>query len=133
MMNRRVLIVDDDANLVASLKRRLGRRFQVSTALSGEAGLELMEGEQVVYQFGGEYRVEFKLGVVSANRQLRLQDFIVGRGVDSEARPLIHTNLNLILERPMVLGLAQTEASERALMVVLTSRLLASSPADGAD
>ena len=45
MMNRRVLIVDDDANLVASLKRRLGRRFQVSTALSGEAGLELMQSE----------------------------------------------------------------------------------------
>ncbi len=44
-MNRRVLIVDDDANLIASLKRRLGRRFQVSTALSGEAGLELMRTE----------------------------------------------------------------------------------------
>ncbi len=44
-MNRRVLIVDDDANLIASLKRRLGRRFQVSTALSGEAGLELMQTE----------------------------------------------------------------------------------------
>lgn len=44
-MNRRVLIVDDDANLIASLKRRLGRRFQVSTALSGEAGLELMRNE----------------------------------------------------------------------------------------
>ncbi len=44
-MNRRVLIVDDDANLIASLKRRLGRRFQVSTALSGEAGLELMQAE----------------------------------------------------------------------------------------
>ncbi len=44
-MNRRVLIVDDDANLVASLKRRLGRRFQVSTALSGEEGLDLMKTE----------------------------------------------------------------------------------------
>ena len=44
-MNRRVLIVDDDANLIASLKRRLGRRFDVSTALSGEAGLDVMQKE----------------------------------------------------------------------------------------
>ena len=44
-MNRSVLIVDDDANLIASLKRRLGRRFQVSTALSGEEGLALMRDE----------------------------------------------------------------------------------------
>ncbi len=42
-MNRRVLIVDDDLNLLASLKRRLGRRFEVSTAPSGEEGLALLQ------------------------------------------------------------------------------------------
>ncbi len=44
-MYRRVLIVDDDANMILSLKRRLGRRFQVSTALSGGEGLEIMKNE----------------------------------------------------------------------------------------
>ena len=108
-------------DLVRRLRELL--RFE-SFALMAQAGLEMMEGERVAYQFGGEYRIEFELGVLSASRQLRLQDFIVGRGTADEPRPLIHTNLNLTVGRPMVLGLAQTEASERALMVVLTSRLL---------
>jgi hypothetical protein len=102
-------------------------RFE-SFVLVAQAGLEVREGERVAYQFGGDHRVEFELGVLTANRQLRLGDFIVGHGPASEARPLIHTNLNLTLDRPMVLGLAQTEASERALMVVLTSRLLGADP-----
>jgi hypothetical protein len=102
-------------------------RFE-SFALVAQAGLEMREGERIAYQFGGDHRVEFELGVLTANRQLRLGDFIVGRGPASETRPLIHTNLNLTLERPMVLGLAQTEASERALMVVLNCHLLADEP-----
>ena len=38
-MNNKVLIVDDDVNLLASLRRRLGRRFTVTTAVSAEEGL----------------------------------------------------------------------------------------------
>jgi len=112
-------------HLPEELVRRLREllRFE-SFILVAQAGLEMMEGEQVAYQFGGDYRVEFELGVLTANRQLRLGDFIVGRGAAGEAQPLIHTNLNLTLERPMVLGLAQTESSASALMVVLTSHLL---------
>jgi len=115
--------------LPAELVRRLGEllRFESFTLLA-QAGLEMMEGERVAYQFGGDYRVEFELGVLSASHQLRLQDFIVGAGPADDPRPLIHTNLNLTIERPMVLGLAQTEASERALMVVLTSHLLEDAP-----
>jgi len=111
--------------LSAELARRLREllRFETFTLLA-EAGLEMREGEQVAYHFGGGYRVEFELGVLNPNRQLRLADFIVGRGPVSDVRPLIHTNLNLTLDRPMVLGLAQTEASERALMVVLTTHLM---------
>jgi hypothetical protein len=110
--------------LPVELVRRLRELLRFETfALLAEAGLEMMEGERVSYQFGADYRVEFELGVLNDHGQLRLHDFIVGRGT-AGGRPLIHTNLNLALERPMVLGLAQTEASERALMVVLTSRLL---------
>jgi hypothetical protein len=115
--------------LPPELVRRLREllRFE-SFTLMAQAGLEMMEGERVAYQFGGDYRVEFELGVLSASRQLRLQDFIVGKGPAHDSRPLIHTNLNLTIERPMVLGLAQTEASERALMVVLTTHLLEEAP-----
>lgn len=111
--------------LSAELVRRLREllRFE-SFVLVAQAGLEMREGEQVAYQFGGDYRVEFELGVLTSSRQLRLGDFIVGRGPANEAQQLIHTNLNLMLERPMVLGLAQTESSARALMVVLTCHLL---------
>lgn len=115
----------DGPRLSDELVKRLREllRFE-SFALIAQAGLEMREGEHVAYQFGGDYRVEFELGILTSSQQLRLGDFIVGRGQASEARPLIHTNLNLMLDRPMVLGLAQTESSERALMVVLTSHLL---------
>lgn len=111
--------------LPAELARRLRELLRFETfILLARTGLEMMEGEQISYEFGGDYRVEFELGALNANRQLRLQDFIVGRGRTGDSPPLIHANLNLMLERPMVLGLAQTEASERALMVVLTSHLM---------
>lgn len=39
----RVLLVDDEANVLESLNRQLRRRFAVTTALGGEAGLEELE------------------------------------------------------------------------------------------
>ena len=128
---RNALVVRDTEAVVRRVFARLRELLRFETfALVAEAGLEMREGERVAYQFGGDYRVEFELGVLTSNRQLRLGDFIVGRGSADEARQLIHTNLNLTLERPMVLGLAQTESSARALMVVLTCHLLP--PAAGA-
>ena len=40
-MNRRVLFVDDDPNLLQGLKRSLGKQFRIDTALGGKAGLEI--------------------------------------------------------------------------------------------
>ena len=40
-----------------------------------------------------------------------------------EPKELIHTNLNLWLSKPMILGLARTESSTEALMVILTCTL----------
>jgi len=39
-MNRKVLFVDDDSNLLASFRRQLHGRFEVVTAFSGEQGIE---------------------------------------------------------------------------------------------
>jgi response regulator RpfG family c-di-GMP phosphodiesterase len=44
-MTNKVLFVDDDANILASFRRRLGRRFDVATVLGGAQGLEVLEKE----------------------------------------------------------------------------------------
>ncbi len=44
-MTSKVLFVDDDMNILASFKRRLGRRFDIATVPGGEQGLEVLENE----------------------------------------------------------------------------------------
>ena len=41
--SNKVLFVDDDANVLASLKRRLGKRYDLTTVLGGNEGLAVME------------------------------------------------------------------------------------------
>ncbi len=48
--NRKVLCVDDEQNVLHSLKRTLGRHFQLDTALNGEEALQKL-------QIGGPYAV----------------------------------------------------------------------------
>ncbi len=42
-MTNKVLFIDDDLNILASFKRRLGRRFNIATVPGGEQGLEVLE------------------------------------------------------------------------------------------
>jgi len=42
-MTNKVLFVDDDLNILASFRRRLGRRFDIATVPGGEQGLEVLE------------------------------------------------------------------------------------------
>jgi ActR/RegA family two-component response regulator len=42
-MSEKILVVDDDANLLASCERNLRRRFQVETAEGGAAGLQKID------------------------------------------------------------------------------------------
>lgn len=42
-MNKRVLFVDDEPNVLAAFKRQLYRSFDVYTALGGEQGLEMIQ------------------------------------------------------------------------------------------
>ena len=46
MMNRNVLVVDDDQNLLNSLIRGLRKNFEVETALGPEAGLRILGGKR---------------------------------------------------------------------------------------
>ncbi len=45
MSTNRILLVDDDANVLAGYERSLRRKFTVRTALSGDRGLSLIEDE----------------------------------------------------------------------------------------
>ncbi len=42
-MERNILIVDDDPNLLAALRRRLGRKYHVTTVMSAEDGLSAVD------------------------------------------------------------------------------------------
>lgn len=80
----------------------------------------VQEGLEAAYELSNEYRVDFRLGRVLEDRRISLEGFKISRRrPGGEMGPLIHTNLNLNLGRPMVLGLAESESSERALMVIV--------------
>ena len=85
--------------------------------------LDVREGLEVTQDVNSRYRVEFRIGRVQADRRVKLNNFKVLRQDDAGLRQLIHTNLNLWLDRPLVLGLARTESSERALMIVVDCTL----------
>lgn len=103
--------------LVSRLEKLL--RYK-SYRLVASSKVDASEGWDVLSALGPDYEVDFRLGLVDADRRVKLHGFrVLRRDGDSEIRPLIHTNLNLVLDRPMVLGLARTESSEQALMVVL--------------
>ena len=104
-------------DVLARLRELLRYR---SYSLLGRAELEVPEGHATAYAVGEEYQVDFRLGKLLDGRRLNLQGFRVLRQADDgDLKPLIHTNLNLSLDQPLVLGLAKTESSDRALMVVL--------------
>ena len=44
-MSAKILFVDDDPNILSSFRRRLGRRYYVTTAMSGEQALDVIENQ----------------------------------------------------------------------------------------
>jgi hypothetical protein len=110
-----------DSGLSPELEERLSKLLRYrSYRLVASSRVDASEGWDVLSPMGPDYEVDFRLGLVGTDRRVKLHGFrVLRREGDSETKPLIHTNLNLQLDRPMVLGLARTESSERALMVVL--------------
>jgi len=91
--------------------------------LVASANLTSFEGDPVVYQVGSDYELGLRLGTVLATRRIKLHEFRLSRADEEGAwQPLIHTNLELTLGDPMVLGLAPAESSDQALMLVMTCR-----------
>jgi hypothetical protein len=107
-----------DPQLVARLEQLF--RYQGYRSLA-RARLDTREGEQVVYDIAGGYRVSFKLGIVTYEKRVKLSAFRIARRVgDGPEVELIHTAVNLWRDQPLVLALSRDEGSPTALLVVLT-------------
>lgn len=111
--------------LPVELGNRLRELFRYeSYVVQAGAALETLEGEVVTMDLADLYGLRLKVGPVISRRNIKLQGFRLVRRADGEdVAELIHTNLNLELDEPFILGLSRTEASPDALMVVITCRL----------
>jgi hypothetical protein len=90
-----------------------------------DSGVQTREGESVTHEVGETYGVSFRMGTVLSGDRVKLHDFQVWRAGTADGRggrdePLVEATLNLSLDKPKVLGLANSESSDHALMVVLT-------------
>lgn len=91
-----------------------------SYSLLARADLEAREEVESSFEVGTEFRVSFRLDRAAGPERVRMREFrVLSRTDGGDLRPLVHTHLSLEMGRPMILGLAPTEASDRALMVVL--------------
>lgn len=110
-----------ESGLSPELETRLQKLLRYrSYRLLASSKVDASEGLDVLAALNADYEVDFRFGLVGSDRRVKLNGFrVLRRDGDAGVKPLIHTNLNLSLDLPMVLGLARTESSERALMVVL--------------
>lgn len=116
------------SDLPESLTRRLRALLAYNIyEVQAQALLGSFEGQAVTYAVGGEYEVSFRVGTVLAPGRVKLSDFRIARlsrrpvsQGGSQPQLLIHTNLSLQVDQTTSLGLARSENSPEALMVVLT-------------
>jgi len=88
--------------------------------LIARSALDTREHQGVTHEIGNQYGLSFRPGNLMVGDRLRLHDFKIWRVGQEKSEPLIEATLNLWLGKPKVLGLANSESSDRALMVVLT-------------
>ena len=118
------------AEVVERLHRLLRYR---SYSLLARAELEAPEEAVSTFEGGPDYRVSFRLDRQGSAERVRMSEFrVLRKSGHGDLRPLVHTHLSLEMGRPMILGLAPTEASERALVVVLEAGPGAVAGADAA-
>jgi hypothetical protein len=90
--------------------------------LEAQARLSGVEGQQVVYEMGQGYKVSFSFGTLNDER-VKLSGFRISRqGEGQQEKILLQANVPLQCDQTMSLGLAKSEGSREALMMVLTLR-----------
>jgi type II secretory pathway component GspD/PulD (secretin) len=116
------------SDLPEALTRRLRELLPYEIyELQAQAQLASQEGQAVAYELGDDYAVNFRLGTLSTLlgvQRIKLANFEISRraGKSKSITPLVHTDLNLCLDQTMSLGLARSERSRDALIIVVTVR-----------
>lgn len=132
-MRLEVLIVRASRNTVSpqvrhsDLPEQLTKRLRDLLAydnfdMQAQAQLRGVEGQPVIYDLGHEYKVSFSFGTLMDDQRVKLSTFRISRGEGKQEANLLQTNLTLWCDQTISLGLAKSEASREALMVVLTLR-----------
>lgn len=113
-----------NSGLPAELMVRLGQLLRYrSFRLLAERKIAAENREEVQLKVGLNYHVRFRLQVEFPEKRVRLEGFRLNKiGPKVQSKPLIHTHLDLRLGKPMILGLAKTESSPEALVVVINYR-----------
>ena len=129
------------AELPEDLENRLRNllRYEDYRVLA-KAGVSSKEGDEVTYSLGERYDVSFKLGSVMGERRLKLEDFKIvkkipatNKGRRLPPRQLFHATLNLWLEKPFTLVLAQDDSKQEALMIAISCHRETASPDEGSN
>ena len=110
--------------LPALLERRLHQVFRYRDyRLVASGNVLTREGEEVRFQAGGRYEVAFKAASVTPDDRLVLDDFSLwSHGEPSGDRPLLQSRVQLVVGRPLVIGLTRHEGDAEALFLAVTCR-----------
>ncbi|HEX3555477.1 MAG TPA: secretin N-terminal domain-containing protein [Thermoanaerobaculia bacterium] len=91
--------------------------------MEAQARLGGVEGQQVFYEMGQGYKVSFRFGSLTDDQRVKLSGFRISRqGEGQPEKVLLQANVPLQCDQTMSLGLAKSEASREALMMVMTLR-----------
>jgi hypothetical protein len=112
------------SDLPEAMTRRLRQLLPYdSYETQAQAELASQEGQAVSYDLGEDYVVSFRVGTLLDAHHVKLSDFDVSHRASNHKPlvPLVHTSINLSLDQTMSLGLARSESSREALMIVVTA------------
>ena len=123
------------SSVPAVLEARLRDHLLYSTyELVAESTVIGREGEAVTFDLAGGFRVRFKVGTVISEKRIRLHEFeVLRQKAGAGETRLLRSNLNLGLDRLTVLAMTSPGRNARALMVVVTCRLLPAVAVGGVD
>jgi hypothetical protein len=107
-----------------ALEQRLRQLFRFAAyRLVASGDVLTREGESVKFQAAGGYEVAFHPTAVMPDGRLVLDHFSLWRrGGPRGDRPLLRSQLRLVVGRPLVIGLTRTEGDQQALFLALTCR-----------
>ncbi|HEX6199638.1 MAG TPA: secretin N-terminal domain-containing protein [Thermoanaerobaculia bacterium] len=118
---RPVAVTPKSKRLPDPLEKRLREllRWDYYQVLA-EAALNTREGQNLAHEVNSLYGVSFRMGTLFQDERLKLHDFKLWRSGAEDGKYLLEATLHLWLRKPKVVGLANSESSDHALMVILT-------------